>query len=113
MNTITTDELKALQDQHDDLIVVNTLNADSFKETKIPGAVNIPLDTEDFAARVEDEAGGKYTPVVVYCANSQCDASEKAARKLDDAGFSFVSRYTGGAAAWQQELEAAPAGQCC
>jgi rhodanese-related sulfurtransferase len=49
----------------------------------------------------------------VYCANQQCDASEKAAQKLEAAGFTDVSRYTGGAAAWEKEAGEIPAGQCC
>jgi hydroxymethylpyrimidine pyrophosphatase-like HAD family hydrolase/rhodanese-related sulfurtransferase len=69
----------------------------------IPGAINIPLQSEDFAARVEQEAGGKDKPVVVYCANDQCNSSEKAAEKLESLGFTDVRRYTGGAAAWQNE----------
>ena len=103
MKAITTDELKALREKNGDLTLVNTLGTESFEKTRIPGAINIPLDNSDFAARVEQEAGGKEKPVVVYCASSQCNSSEKAAKKLEEAGFTAVSRYTGGAAAWQEE----------
>ncbi len=113
MKTITTEDLKALKGQNGHLTLVNTLAADAFQKTKIPGAINIPLESDDFAARVEKEAGGKDKPVVVYCASQQCNSSEKAARKLESAGFTAVSRYTGGAAAWQQETEEVPSGQCC
>ena len=61
------------------------------------------LRFSDFASRVEQEAGGKNKPVVVYCASSHCNSSEKAAEKLEVAGFTAVSRYTGGAAAWQED----------
>lgn len=113
MKTITTEDLKALKGQNGDLTLVNTLAADDFQKTKIPGAINVPLASDDFAARVEKEAGGKDKPVVVYCANEQCNSSELAARKLESAGFSAVSRYTGGAAAWQHEVEEVSSGQCC
>ena len=113
MKTITTEDLKALKGQNGDLTLVNTLAADAFQKTKIPGAINVPLESDDFAARVEKEAGGKDKPVVVYCASEQCNSSEKAARKLESAGFTAVSSYTGGAAAWQQETEDVPSGQCC
>jgi rhodanese-related sulfurtransferase len=103
MNAITTDELKALRNKKPGLTLVNTLAAESFEKTRIPGAINVPLDNSDFAARVERAAGGKDAPVVVYCASQQCNSSEKAAEKLEAAGFTAVSRYTGGAAAWQQE----------
>jgi rhodanese-related sulfurtransferase len=113
MKTITTDGLKALKGQNGDVTLVNTLSAEAFEKTKIPGAVNVPFESGDFAADVERKAGGKDKPVVVYCANQQCDSSEKAAQKLEAAGFTAVSRYTGGAAAWQKEAGEAPSGQCC
>lgn len=113
MKTITTDQLKQLRDKHADLTLVNTLGAESFEKTRIPGAINVPLNDNNFAARVEKEAGGKDKPVVVYCASQQCDSSEKAAKKLDEAGFTDISRYTGGAAAWLKEAEQVPAGECC
>ena len=113
MKTITTDELKSLCDKDHGLTLVNTLKAESFEKTKIPGAINIPLDDSTFATRVEQQAGGKAKPVVVYCASDQCDSSAKAAKKLEAAGFTAVSRYTGGAAAWQKEAGEVHAGHCC
>jgi len=108
MKTITTDELKALREKDRELTVVNTLGAESFEKTRIPGAINIPLDDSAFVARVEKDAGNKAKPVVVYCANQQCDSSEKAAKKLEAVGFTSVFRYTGGAAAWQQAAGEVP-----
>jgi rhodanese-related sulfurtransferase len=113
MNTISTDELKAQCGKPGGPTLVNTLSAEAFEKTKIPGSINIPLENGDFAARVAQAAGGKDKPVVVYCASRQCDSSEKAARKLEAAGFTAVSRYTDGAAAWQKEVGALQTGQCC
>ena len=64
--------------------------------------------------RVQDWMGelSKSEPVVVYCASQQCNSSEKAAKKLEAAGFTAVSRYTDGAAAWQKEACEVPAGHC-
>ena len=112
MKTITTDELKAQCGKQGAPTLVNTLAADAFEKTKIPGAINVPLESSDFAARVEQAAGGKDKPVVVYCASRQCNSSEKAGNKLEAAGFTAVSRYTGGAAAWQKETGEAHASQC-
>lgn len=112
MKTITTGELKARCGKPGGATLVNTLGAEAFEKTKIPGAVNVPLESGDFAARVEQEAGGKDKPVVVYCASRQCNSSEKAARKLEAAGFTDVSRYTDGAAAWQKEEEEEQPSQC-
>ncbi len=113
MKTITTGELKALLGKNGQPTLVNTLGAESFEKTRISGAINVPLGDSDFSSRVEKQAGGKSNPVVVYCASQQCDSSEKAARKLEEAGFTAVSRYTGGAAAWQKEAGEAHACQSC
>jgi rhodanese-related sulfurtransferase len=112
MKTISTSELKARCDKPGAPTLVNTLSPEKFEATKIPGAVNIPLENGDFAARVEKEAGGKNKPVIVYCGSRQCDSSEKAAQKLEAAGFTAVTRYTDGAAGWQKEAGEVPAGHC-
>ncbi|MCA9159813.1 MAG: rhodanese-like domain-containing protein [Planctomycetales bacterium] len=113
MRNITTEELKALQEKNAGLTLVNTLKRDEFAKTKIPNSVNIPLESEDFVACVEKAAGCKTSQVVVYCANSTCDASEVAAKKLEEAGFTDVARYTGGAEAWQGEVCATSTSQSC
>jgi rhodanese-related sulfurtransferase len=97
MRVTTTDALKALCGQDAAITLINTLEAESFEKTKIPGAINVPLESDDFVARVEQAAGAKDMPIVVYCASPQCDSSEKGARKLETAGFTAVSRYVGGA----------------
>jgi rhodanese-related sulfurtransferase len=109
MKTIGTNELKSLLDKHG-VLLVNTLAAESFEKTRIPTAVNIPLDDRDFVERVENEAGGKDKPVVVYCASQQCNSSEWAAEKLETAGFAQVLDYAGGFTEWQDE--AAEAADC-
>jgi hypothetical protein len=59
MKTITTGELKAQCGKPGGPTLVNTLGAEAFEKTKIPGAVNVPLESGDFAARVEQEAGAR------------------------------------------------------
>jgi rhodanese-related sulfurtransferase len=104
MKTITTNEVKVLLERNEDVLLVNTLAAESFEKTRIPKAVNIPLDDDDFVTRVEEEAGGKEERVIVYCASQQCNSSEQAAEKLENAGFTQVLDYAGGFKAWQEEV---------
>ena len=99
MKTISTAESKKLVDQKTKFTLVNTLKAEPFEKTKIADAVSVPLDTADFPDRGAKATGGKAAKVVVYCSRSKCDASEKGAKKLLDAGFTDLSRYTYGAAA--------------
>jgi rhodanese-related sulfurtransferase len=106
MKTVDASGLKRLLDGNEVVLLVNTLKGESFEKTRIPGAVNIPLEDEDFVARVAEQAGGKDKPVVVYCASQECNSSEKAAEKLEKAGFTAVTDFAGGFEAWQENSEA-------
>ena len=101
MQTITTEQLKSLQASDREFLLVNTLDAEHFQETKIAESVNVPQSQPDFAAQVAQKTISKEQPVVVYCASDQCDSSTQAAAKLDAAGFRNVYDYEGGAKAWQ------------
>lgn len=102
MKPIGTEQLESMREEHDHLAVVNVLDKDAFLERHIPGSANIPVGDALFESRVEKLAGGKDRPVVVYCASDTCDASPKAAEKLDRAGFERVYDYEGGMEAWKQ-----------
>jgi len=110
VKTLTTQELKDLREKNEELVLINTLGAEAFEATRIPGSINVPLEDPEFVARVEEEAGGKDKPVAVYCANRKCNSSEKAADKLEEAGFTNVLRYTDGAEAWSEK---APEAHAC
>jgi rhodanese-related sulfurtransferase len=103
MKTITTKELQELQSTEPNLPVINTLPRDAFEKTRILEAINIPQDEPEFSDRVARAVGVKTDKLVVYCANQQCDSSEKATKKLEEAGFTSVLTYKGGAEAWKKE----------
>ena len=84
MKTITTKELQTLQSTEPGLPIINTLPRDAFEKTRIPGAISIPQDDPEFADRVARAVGAKTDKLVVYCANKQCDSSEKATKKLEE-----------------------------
>ena len=94
---------------HADAQVVDVRNPGEVVDGMVPGAQHVPL------ARLLDRMDelDRDVPVVVYCANQQCNSSEEAAKKLEAAGFTDVSRYTGGAAEWQKEAEEVAASDCC
>jgi rhodanese-related sulfurtransferase len=81
--------------------LINTLSPEQFRVTRIPGSENVPLEDEEFVEKVGQCAGSKANAVVVYCADSECDSSSKAAARLEEAGFTSVYDYTGGAKSWQ------------
>jgi rhodanese-related sulfurtransferase len=79
------------------------LPRDEFNEKHIRTSINIPVDSDDFAEKVESVAGRKDRKIVVYCANFDCDASPKAAEKLEAAGFDKVYDYEGGTEDWFEQ----------
>jgi rhodanese-related sulfurtransferase len=101
MKTITARELRKMRDANEDFLLVNTLPAEHFPDTKLPGAVNVPEQDDDFVDRVEKRAGSKERTVVVYCANLRCNSSANAAEKLDNAGFHTVFDMEEGAEGWE------------
>ncbi|WP_233902925.1 rhodanese-like domain-containing protein [Stieleria maiorica] len=96
--------MKTLKAENKDFLLVNTLDAKHFAQTRIPDSINIPLSQGGFTDKVLNTAGSKQKLVVVYCASDDCDSSTKAAKELDDAGFN-VADYEGGAAAWKASGE--------
>lgn len=102
MKTITARELRKMRDAEEEYLLVNTLDAEHFEKTKIPGAVSIPQSASDFLNQVEQRVGGKNRTVVVYCANVRCDSSTKGAEKLERAGFTNVFDFADGYEGWQQ-----------
>jgi rhodanese-related sulfurtransferase len=102
MQRIDTKNLTEMQRQKDDLAIINVLSPEHFHHRHIPGSLNVPVTEADFAEKIESTVGDRDEPIVLYCANEECDASEKAAAKLDAAGFREVYDYAGGMAAWEK-----------
>ncbi len=99
MKTLTTDQVRDMT-QSGSPAVINVLDEENFRERHIPGSQNIPVTTSNFASRVEEVAGSKERPVIVYCASTTCDASSKAAKQLELSGFTQVYDYEDGIDAW-------------
>jgi len=102
MQIIDHKQLKEIQ-SHDTATIVNVLPAEAFRETHIPGSVNIPHEHANFAEEVARVLAAKDAPVVLYCSSDQCSASKNAAQKLVDAGFTNVMCYEGGYKEWKEQ----------
>ncbi|MBI1301756.1 MAG: rhodanese-like domain-containing protein [Alphaproteobacteria bacterium] len=102
MKTVSYQELKDLKNRNA-VTLVNVLPKEYFEKTHIPGSINIPHEEAGFESRVERVIGSKDMPIVVYCANKECDASRKAADKLANDGFTNVMCYEGGAQEWERK----------
>jgi len=100
MQALNKQQLKNLEAEHSDYVLINVLPRDMFNEKHIPGSINIPVNDDNFEAKVEDIAGSKDRDIVVYCAKTECTASPQAAEKLEKAGFIHISDYEGGMTDW-------------
>ena len=101
MKTITRDELKRKIESGDRFSLVEVLDPDQFETFHLPGAINVPL-SNDFEGSIQKVVSDKDRVVVVYCANASCDASPKAAEKMDKLGYTNVFDYEAGKQDWKE-----------
>ncbi|HEU4941617.1 MAG TPA: rhodanese-like domain-containing protein [Gaiellaceae bacterium] len=96
--TITRDELRAKIDAGDDFVLVDALAPMSYARSRLPGAINLPLEWVDERAprRIPDLG----TEVVVYCVDLECDSSVSVGERLVSLGYRNVRHYAEGKAGW-------------
>lgn len=100
MQTIAREELQTMLDNRSDVSLVEVLSEENFNEFHLPGAINVPVG-DDFQEQIQQAVPEKDKPVIVYCANTECDASPRAARQLDELGYETVYDYEAGKADWK------------
>ena len=99
LTTISAEDLKeALESEHPP-VLINTLPRKAHEAKHIPGSVNVPVDAID---QVDTLVPNKDEQIVVYCANADCEASPKAAQKLEEMGYTNVVDFEDGYAGWRQ-----------
>jgi rhodanese-related sulfurtransferase len=101
MKVIDRDTLQRHLHKDTEFVLIEALPRESFEEFHLPTAVNVPLGA-DFDERVAETVPNQETPVVVYCASTQCKASEKAAARLEELGYCEVYDYEAGKEDWQE-----------
>jgi len=95
-------ELRAWLDEKRPFLLLDVLPGDVHAEWHIPGSRNAAIYETSFLDQVERFHAPKDQPVVVYCSSKRCLASEEAARRLQEAGFSDVRRFEGGREEWSE-----------
>jgi rhodanese-related sulfurtransferase/CBS domain-containing protein len=91
---ITRDQLRDLTSRGAQLVEV--LPAEEYEWAHLPDAVNLPLAEMGSGPVPLDQS----RPVIVYCHDTLCDLSPRAAWRLEAAGFSSVYDYTVGKTDW-------------
>ncbi len=99
MTDIDRQQLQRMMDEQA-VTVVEVLGKAQYDDFHLPGAINVPLG-DDFADAIEVAVPDKHAPVVVYCWDENCDASPKAAKRMEQLGYEQVYDYAAGKADWQ------------
>jgi rhodanese-related sulfurtransferase len=100
MERISREQLQTKMHRGEDFALVEVLGPEQFGRFHLPAAINVPVG-EGFEESMKEAVPDKTRPIVVYCANTECDASPKAARKLDEMGYAEVYDYAGGKEDWK------------
>jgi PQQ-dependent catabolism-associated CXXCW motif protein len=108
--TITAMELRALRDQSPAPILIDVLDGDGHRT--IPGAhwlrepgkaVFGQAEADGFRQDLEKlTKGRKSAPIVFFCLSSECWLSYNAGLRAIELGYTNVSWFRGGTAAWQR-----------
>ena len=100
--TITATDLKKKMDAGENLVLVDVLGEEYYKNRHVPHAINIPISLENFEEVATKTLPDKNKPVIVYCASKQCLASPGAAKKLVEMGYTDVTDFDGGIQEWEE-----------
>jgi rhodanese-related sulfurtransferase len=100
MDKITAENLKKDLESNKEITLINVLDKEYYNDCRIPGSINIPHTSN---MQKELEGWDEDTYIVVYCASSECPASNQASKKLTSMGFSNVFLYEGGMREWKEK----------
>ena len=101
MKTVSRREAKDLIEERKNLTIVETLGAEYFRKFHLPDARNVPFEN-GFDEQIQTVAPDKASPILVYCLDSDCESSAKAARRLVELGYSEVYDYEAGKVDWKE-----------
>ncbi|MBW3582930.1 MAG: rhodanese-like domain-containing protein [Euryarchaeota archaeon] len=93
---------KKMVEEDDDVVLIDVLGEESYEKRHLPEAINIPVNDERFEEKVKEAVPSKETPVIVYCADPPCEASPKAAKKLEEMGYKNVHDFDAGLLGWRR-----------
>ncbi|NQT95588.1 MAG: rhodanese-like domain-containing protein [Candidatus Omnitrophica bacterium] len=98
---ITYEQFQKIRKSGEGYILVDALSADSYKKGHIPGAISFPYNTIDIDSA--PKLLKRTDNIIVYCGGFKCEASTKAAHRLQALGYKNVVDYKGGLEDWQAQ----------
>lgn len=107
---VSTEDLNKWVSEKKDMIIIDTMPADSFVKGHIPGAVNAELPKTTIADATDAQKAAfikllgvdKNKTIVVYCGFVGCARSDVGAVIAKQQGFTNVYRQPGGITSWQE-----------
>jgi len=92
--------LAELYRQRHQVVIVDVRSSYEFDTLRIKNAINIPLSSSDFVARMRKLRALDPRPIVVYCNGKTCMKSYKAVRKCSNNNIDNVHSYDAGILDW-------------
>jgi rhodanese-related sulfurtransferase len=83
-----------------DTILIHVLDRKGFESAHIPGSWSIPISSDDFVGQVDSLVADQQVPIIVYSHGGDCDASRRAGKLLNQAGYTEVFVYLDGIRSW-------------
>jgi rhodanese-related sulfurtransferase len=105
-SSITRDEIVAILEGGEPIVLVETLRPQHFDQGHLPGAIHLHFD--DVEERAAHLLPDRDALIVTYCSNTACQNSRMVAAKLAKLGYTNVRRYEAGKQDWSDaglELE--------
>lgn len=99
MKALKREELKGMLDRNKPFVLINVLGRKQFEKEHIPDSINVPL--EELGKYAEKKLLDKNEKIIVYCAGFECQASPRAAKKLEEMGYTNVHDFEGGMEEWK------------
>ncbi|MBI2353033.1 rhodanese-like domain-containing protein [Candidatus Dependentiae bacterium] len=96
ISLITAENLRQSIENNPELIVINVLSLADYQDCHIKGSININYDQ----LLEKTSSWDKEKDVVIYCAGSSCQKSQRAYLLLQDLGFVHLYEYQGGIREW-------------
>lgn len=81
--------------------LVEVLDEEHYRKFHLPDAVNVPISADDFDIRIQEVVPEESRPVIVYCLDAECQASPKAAQRMENLGYTDVFDYEAGKEDWK------------
>jgi rhodanese-related sulfurtransferase len=99
---VTVYDMKKLQKNIDQVVIVDTRSSYEYSTLNIKGAVNIPVAAKNFEERLAKLRCQTNKPIVFYCIGRTCYKSYHAVKKASKAKIDNTYAYDAGVLEWAQ-----------